>query len=225
MPRARNKEDLLQFSEENYAKLLKMISAMSENQMSTEFDFSDDAGKKEAHWGRDKNVRDVLIHLYEWHQLLIKFVEHNTAQESKIAFLPPEYSWKTYGAMNVMLWKRHQGTDLETAKKMLAESHRKVMEMAAGFTNEELFTKKYYNWTGTTDLGAYFVSTCSSHYEWQSRRLKPIARRDSSHAKRPPQRSEEAEATAEWRIARPVRGAPKMTKLCIKCQEWNFFVC
>ena len=65
--------------------------------------------------------------------------------------------------MNVMLWKRHQGTDLETAKKMLAESHRKVMEMAAGFTNEELFTKKYYNWTGTTDLGAYFVSTCSSH--------------------------------------------------------------
>ena len=48
-----------------------MISAMSENQMSTEFDFSDDAGKKEAHWGRDKNVRDVLIHLYEWHQLLI----------------------------------------------------------------------------------------------------------------------------------------------------------
>ena len=40
MPRARNKEDLLQFSEENYSKLLKMISAMSENQMSTEFDFS-----------------------------------------------------------------------------------------------------------------------------------------------------------------------------------------
>ena len=78
MPRARNKEDLLQFSEENYSKLLKMISAMSENQMSTEFDFSDDSGKKEAHWVRDKNVRDVLIHLYEWHQLLIKFVEHNT---------------------------------------------------------------------------------------------------------------------------------------------------
>ena len=105
-------------------------------------------------------------------QLLIKFVEHNTAEESKITFLPPEYSWKTYGAMNVMLWKRHQGTDMETAKKMLAESHRKVMEMAAGFTNEELFTKKYYNWTGTTDLGAYFVSTCFSHYEWAIKKIK-----------------------------------------------------
>ena len=57
-------------------------------------------------------------------------------------------------------------------KKMLAESHRKVMEMAAGFTNEELFTKRYYNWTGTTDLGAYFVSTCSSHYEWAIKKIK-----------------------------------------------------
>ena len=57
-------------------------------------------------------------------------------------------------------------------KKMLAESHRKVMEMAADFTNEELFTKKYYNWTGTTDLGAYFVSICSSHYEWAIKKIK-----------------------------------------------------
>ena len=66
MPRARSKDDLLNFSEENYSILLKMIDGMSENQLNTEFDFSDDASKKEAHWGRDKNVRDILMHLYEW---------------------------------------------------------------------------------------------------------------------------------------------------------------
>lgn len=172
MPRARNKEDLLQFSEENYSKLLKMISAMSENQMSTEFDFSDDAGKKEAHWGRDKNVRDVLIHLYEWHQLLIKFVEHNTAQESKIAFLATRVFLENLWCNECNAVEASSGNRPGNAKKMLAESHRKVMEMAAGFTNEELFTKKYYNWTGTTDLGAYFVSTCSSHYEWAIKKIK-----------------------------------------------------
>ncbi len=172
MPRARNKDDLLKFSEENYSKLLKMISEMSEIQMTTEFDFSDDEKKTEAHWGRDKNVRDVLIHLYEWHELLIKFVDHNMNEESKIAFLPSEYSWKTYGAMNVMLWKRHQNTSLESAKEMLASSHKKVMEMASCFTNDELFTKKYYGWTGTTDLGAYFVSSCSSHYDWAIKKIK-----------------------------------------------------
>ena len=57
--------------------LMPLLTQISELNASF-FNLSGDAGKKEAHWGRDKNVRDVLIHLYEWHQLLIKFVEHNT---------------------------------------------------------------------------------------------------------------------------------------------------
>ena len=58
MPRARNKDDLLKSSAENYATLMELISRMTEVQMNTPFDFSDDASKKEAHWSRDKNVRD-----------------------------------------------------------------------------------------------------------------------------------------------------------------------
>jgi len=56
MPRARNKEDLLKFAAENYETLLSIISNMTENQLNTEFDFSGDENKKEAHWSRDKNV-------------------------------------------------------------------------------------------------------------------------------------------------------------------------
>ena len=104
MPRARNKEDLQKSAAENYSKMLELISKMTENQMNTPFDFSSDPSKKEAHWNRDKNVRDILVHLYEWHQLLIKFVENNTGKNSApvISFLPPDYSWKTYGAMNAV---------------------------------------------------------------------------------------------------------------------------
>ena len=113
-----------------YSKLMDIISKMTENQMNTLFDFSGDKSKKEAHWNRDKNVRDVLIHLYEWHQLMLKFIENNADGKSNIPFLPPEYSWKTYGAMNVMFWNRHQNTSLERAKAMLAESHEKVLALA-----------------------------------------------------------------------------------------------
>ncbi|MBR3980947.1 MAG: ClbS/DfsB family four-helix bundle protein [Bacteroidales bacterium] len=172
MPRARNKEDLLKFAAENYAKLMEMISNMTENQMNTPFDFSGDASKKEAHWGRDKNVRDVLIHLYEWHQLMIQFVHNNEKSEIVRPFLPAEYSWKTYGAMNVMFWNRHQNTSLEAAKELLAQSHTKVLSLAEQFTNEELFTKKYFPWTGTSDLGSYFVSTTASHYDWAIKKIK-----------------------------------------------------
>lgn len=172
MARARNKDDLLKFATENYSKLMDIISKMTENQMNTLFDFSGDKSKKEVHWNRDKNVRDVLIHLYEWHQLMLKFIENNANGKSNIPFLPPEYSWKTYGVMNVMFWNRHQNTSLERAKAMLAESHEKVLALADKYSNEELFTKKYFSWTGTTDLGSYFVSTTSSHYDWAIKKIK-----------------------------------------------------
>ena len=175
MPRARNKADLLKSAQNNYTILMDMISKMSENQLNTPFDFSGDASKKEAHWSRDKNVRDVLIHLYEWHQLMLKFIENNagkTDSKTAISFLPSEYSWKTYGAMNVMFWNRHQKTSLDSAKQMLADSHKKTMALAEKFSDEELFTKKYFPWTGTTDLGSYFVSTTASHYDWAIKKIK-----------------------------------------------------
>lgn len=53
MPRPRNKEDLLTAAKENYSKLMDFIASMSEVEMNTPFDFSSDAGKKEAHWSRD----------------------------------------------------------------------------------------------------------------------------------------------------------------------------
>lgn len=69
MPRPTTKSDLLFAAKQNYEKLNLLISKMTEKELQTEFDFSED--KKKAHWQRDKNLRDVLIHLYEWQQLLL----------------------------------------------------------------------------------------------------------------------------------------------------------
>ena len=71
MARAKNKEELISFSNANFETLLNLISGMTEKQMTAPFDFSGDKSKTEAHWARDKNVRDVIVHLYEWHQLLL----------------------------------------------------------------------------------------------------------------------------------------------------------
>jgi hypothetical protein len=175
MPRPHNKEDLLKAAQENYELLTKLIAGLSEKELNTPFDFSDHPSKKEAHWSRDKNVRDVLIHLYEWHQLLLNFPKNNegvTDKKSAIAFLPSEYSWKTYGAMNQMFWNRHQETSLETAKKMFAQSHTAAMKLIESYTNEELFTKKYFPWTGNAALGDYCVSDTSSHYDWAIKKIK-----------------------------------------------------
>lgn len=171
MSRPTSKTDLMAAAAENYQKLNTLIAGLTEKELATEFDFSADEKKKEAHWKRDKNLRDVLIHLYEWHQLLLNWVQASRNGEEK-PFLPRPYNWKTYGEMNVFFWKKHQNTSLEEAKEMLEQSHREVMQLAETFSNEELFTKGVYKWVGNTALGSYFVSTTSSHYDWAMKKMK-----------------------------------------------------
>ena len=127
-------------SKENYEKLNRFISQLSEDELQTPFDFSRDPKKKEAHWKRDKNLRDVLIHLYEWQQLLLTWV-HSNQEGNERPFLTESYNWKTYGEMNVAFWKKHQKTSLEEATRLLEQSHREVLELIEVFSNDELFTK------------------------------------------------------------------------------------
>lgn len=171
MGRPTTKPDLLSAATENYEQMNTLIAELSDKELSTPFDFSDDASKKEAHWKRDKNVRDILVHLYEWHQLLLHWVHTNQAGTST-PFLPRPYNWKTYGQMNEVFWQKHQNTTLEEAKEMLEKSHREVMQLAETFSNEELFTKGTFPWVGGSTFGSYFVSNTSSHYAWAIKKLK-----------------------------------------------------
>ena len=171
MARPQTKENLMIAAKENFEKLNTLISKMSDKELTTPFDFSKDEKKKEAHWKRDKNLRDVLIHLYEWHQLILNWVESNQKGEEK-PFLPEPYNWRTYGDMNVEFWKKHQNTSLEDATKALQKSHKEVLKLAENFTNEELFSKKVYKWVGGSTLGSYFVSATSSHYDWAMKKLE-----------------------------------------------------
>ncbi|RRD94187.1 DfsB family protein [Clostridiales bacterium COT073_COT-073] len=171
MPRPTTKSDLISAATENYEKLQLLIGKLTEDEQNTPFDFSRDEKKKEAHWKRDKNLRDVLIHLYEWHQLVLEWVDSNTGGVEK-PFLPEPYNWKTYGEMNIAFWEKHQNTSLKEAMMMLEQSHHKILKLAESFTNEQLFCKGVYQWTGGSTLGAYFVSSAPSHYDWAIKKLK-----------------------------------------------------
>ena len=171
MPRPTTKEQLLNAANEQSEKLRKLIDSMSEGEMNTPFDFGDNPKLKEAHWKRDKNMRDILTHLYEWHQLLINWVNSNQSGDSK-PFLPEPYNWKTYGNMNIGFWEKHQNTDYEKSKEMFWDSYKEVLDLINGFSNEELFEIKHFPWTGTTSLGSYCVSATSSHYDWAMKKIK-----------------------------------------------------
>lgn len=171
MARAKTKEELINQADESFTKLFRYIDSMSEEALNTDFDFSNDTGKKELHWSRDRNLRDVLVHLYEWHQLLLHWVNSNESGQ-KVSFLPPPYNWKTYGQMNIEFWNKHQETELAEAKALVEESHVAALELVKRFSSEELFTKQHFSWTGTTTLGSYCVSAMPSHYDWAIKKLR-----------------------------------------------------
>ena len=161
MSRPTSKEDLLEAAKEELSKIFTLIDSMSEEEQTTTFLFED----------RDRNLRDILIHLYEWHQLLLNWVNSNLNGERK-PFIPEPYNWKTYGQMNIVFWEKHQGTSLNTSIEVLKESHSNVIQLIEKFSNDELFSKKVYPWTGTTTLGSYCVSATSSHYNWAIKKIK-----------------------------------------------------
>lgn len=171
MGRPTTKTDLLNAAAANWEKMNAMISSLTEMELSTPFNFTDDVKKKEAHWRRDKNLKDILIHLYEWHMLLIDWIRANRSGIGK-TFIPEPYNWKTYGDMNLAFWEKHRETSLEEAKRMLAETHERVMSLAEEYSNEELFSKGVYPWVGGSTLGSYFVSVTASHYDWAMKKIK-----------------------------------------------------
>lgn len=165
MARPQTKDDLLEQAQTNYNKLIHLIETLTPEEQLGEFPFD----------GRDRQIRDCLVHLYEWHQLFINWVNNNQSDEI-VPFLPTPYNWKNYPQMNQAFFEKHQATSLEQAKKILAESHLTCLEIIKQFSNEELFTKKYFNWTGTTSLGSYGVSATSSHYDWALKTIRKYTR-------------------------------------------------
>lgn len=161
MARPTTKDALIKASETNFKKLCTLIDAMPTEAQESTFNFAD----------RDQNIRDILVHLYEWHQLLINWVESNQSGIDK-PFLPKPYNWKTYPQMNIEFWKKHQKTPFDKSMKMVEKSHSEVMKIIESFSDIELFTKKHYSWTGTTSLGSYCVSATSSHYDWALKKVK-----------------------------------------------------
>lgn len=165
MARPQSRSELLTTSEASFGKLMQLIESLGPERRAAAFSFDD----------RDRNVRDVLVHLHEWHEMLLTWVEVNLAGGSA-PFLPEGYTWTNYAGLNVHFRDRNSHTTLEQAIALVSESRERVRVLIEARGDEELFTKKHYPWTGTTSLGAYCVSVTSSHDEWAMKKIRKHAK-------------------------------------------------
>ena len=161
MARPTNKTTLLQLSKENFDKLIQFIDAMPLAEQNKDF----------PRGTMNRNIRDVLAHLHHWHLMLLGWYTVGMSGE-KPDMPATGYTWKMTPQLNQWILEQYQQTDLMQAKKLLQQSFEDVRDIIRQHSNEELFEKKRYKWTGTTSLGAYLVSATSSHYDWALKLIK-----------------------------------------------------
>jgi len=161
MPRPKTKQELLNLSELNFKKLNELIDKLPEVKQNTEF-----------HPGTmNRNIRDVLAHLHEWHLMMERW--YTAGMKGEKPAIPAEgYTWKTTPELNRKIWEKYRDQNFEEIRKKFELSHKKIHSIIQKHSDEELFEKKRYKWTGTTSLGAYLISATSSHYDWALKLIK-----------------------------------------------------
>jgi hypothetical protein len=158
------KDILLMNSDEYFNRLLEIIESVPSRKRGLSIETLE----------RDKNFRDVVMHLYEWHAMLERW--YREGMDGDTPSMPaPGYKWSKIGQLNMRTWENYQDVTLNQAMKKLKLSHERVMELIRSHTNEEIMTKKYYKWTKTSNLFSYFVANTSDHYIWGIKQCECIA--------------------------------------------------
>ena len=165
MSRPTTKKELLELAEINFNKLLNFINELPDDIKTKSYnDVLND---------RDKTVSDVICHLHEWHLMMGSW--YKTGMSGKKPAIPAEgITWQTLPVLNRRIWEKYNGTELKEAIRLLKKSHKDMIALIQKHSDDELFSKKKYPWTGTTSLGAYLISSTSSHCDWGLKTIKPL---------------------------------------------------
>lgn len=162
MPKPKSKEELLELSQANLQKLLELIDSLNPKEKVANFPEG---------LSMQRNARDVLSHLHHWHLMLMDW--YDIGMGGKKPEMPaPGYTWKTTSELNFKIRDMYENVSLDDMRIRFSESYQNVRKIILRHSQEELFTKKRYAWTGSTSLGAYLISATSSHYDWAIKVLK-----------------------------------------------------
>jgi hypothetical protein len=113
----------------------------------------------------DWSVKDILAHLVEWEQMVIKWYEAGV--KGQIPAVPSEeFNWAQLPQLNHAIYSKYRDTAAAEIEKKFRTSYKKIMTVIENIPEKELFTRGHYMWTRSNALAAYFISCTSSHYRW-----------------------------------------------------------
>ncbi len=164
MARARTKQELLDFGEKEYKKLMELVGSFTPDQ------------QEKLEVFENRTIKDVLAHLHDWHELVFAW-EDEGMSGGKPAMPAEGYTWKDLPAFNEMLYKKSKDKSLAEVVGAFEKSHAKAMKRIEAYESDDLEAKGKFAWTATTNIASYYASCTSSHYVWAGDLLKKLQKR------------------------------------------------
>ena len=159
MPRPTSKNDLLAAIEKERGALETYLETLTPEQLT------------EPGIVGEWSPKDVLAHLIEWEQMVLGW--HAAGLRGEVPPLPaPGFKWNQTPQLNQQIYEKHRDRPLDEVLEQFQASHREILCVIQGLSNEELFTAGRYAWTKKNTLGTYMVSATSSHYLWARKEIR-----------------------------------------------------
>ncbi len=164
MARPTTKAGLIEAAETEFARLLEFADSV------------DPAIRCQAGACDEWSVKDLLAHLDAWNRMFVAWEE--AGRRGEVVPKPAEgFTWAETPALNVRIHTETADDAWDEVRVRLAESHARVISVIDGYCDEDLFTKKRFQWTGSTSVALYASSATASHYAWARRLVEEWRRR------------------------------------------------
>lgn len=117
------------------------------------------------------SVKDFVAHRTEWGRMMIRW--YQDARGGRPSAVPTdEFKWNQLKELNAAIHSKFAQSSPAAAERDFANVHDRLFEIVQGMSEEELFTKKHYSFTGTSDLATYVNSATASHYRSARRHIQ-----------------------------------------------------
>lgn len=169
MPQPQDKNALIAAVNDSFAALKDLVRQTDMAVLESSF-VPTDSKSKCTTFAQGDNLRDLLMHAYEWQRLQSDFVS-NIRKGTPKDFIPEPYR-KNYKEMDAVNFEKDKSVPLDQALALLDKSHGEMVALIESFSESELFEKKVFKVTYTTTMAAYFLSVTVSPYTQTLKRLK-----------------------------------------------------
>lgn len=116
-------------------------------------------------------VKDIVGHLVDWHLLVLGWYEAGLRGEKP--YLPSEgYTWRDLPKLNQKFFEQRREQPLQEVLRDFEETYQRELAIIESLSEEDLFEKDRFAWTGVWSLAEYFAANTHKHYDWACKNIR-----------------------------------------------------